>query len=116
MSNPFGINDDHRKAIVDAIRGFVHGENDFNNNDDIDLGSFWQWSNRIEQDQASDADWKAVKYIVCLPYTQPEIEHSPIRFAMFVAAMHLANDNGNKWDFPAITKIDACYRILNLIK
>ena len=86
----FGLTEDHRLELARSIRGYLEGENTFKH---AVKGEerLMDWAARILTDDATEKEYEACRHLAFLPYTQPEIELSPIRFATWCAAIIICN-------------------------
>lgn len=99
----FGLNQDHRDAIADAIRGYINGEKAFNKGVCLHEKILEEWAGTIQKEMAEEPVLELCINIAHLPYTQPEMESSPIKFATFCAALVICN--GGDFEFRAGIKI-----------
>jgi hypothetical protein len=111
---------DDRNAIARAIHGNVTGETDFGNRShSANLGPrMLAWATRLQIDSATEGDLRAIRYIACLPYTQPCIddtdESEEAAMAAFLLAMFKAS-GFSLLHFPNVSATEAYAAIGSLI-
>lgn len=86
-----GLMKKHRVALATAIRSFLSGYLQFNEQFPITKELWELWAHRLEKDMASEDDYETARYIMGLPYSQPEYVGDTNNCANLIYALWVCN-------------------------